>query len=124
MEIIWKNVDLCDGYQVSDAGQVKSLKHKKEHILTQRQDKDGYVLVDLTTGGKQTTVRVHKLVAMAFPEICGEYFEGAEVNHLNEIKTDNRAVNLRWCTHNENCNYGNRNKKIFDYHERKRQELR
>lgn len=33
---------------------------------------------------------------MAFQDICGKYWEGAEVDHINTIKSDNRASNLRW----------------------------
>ena len=37
----------------------------------------------------------HILVAKANPEICGEWFKGCVVHHLNEDKTDNSPENLR-----------------------------
>lgn len=38
--------------------------------------------------------RVHRIIAKAFPEICGVWFEGCHVHHINGNKTDNRAENL------------------------------
>ena len=37
----------------------------------------------------------NRLVAKAFPEICGEWFDGCEVHHVNENPEDDRAENLR-----------------------------
>ena len=31
-----------------------------------------------------------------------------EVNHIDEDKDNNRADNLEWCKHVDNCNYGTR----------------
>ncbi len=45
---------------------------------------------------------VHHLVAFAF--IDG-WFEGAEINHENGIKTDNMASNLKWMTHGDNLRH-------------------
>lgn len=43
---------------------------------------------------------VHRLVAEAF---LGEQPDGADqVDHLNDVRTDNRASNLRWTTRREN----------------------
>lgn len=39
-------------------------------------------------------VYIYRIVAKAFPEICGEWFYGCEVHHKNEDCTDNRAENL------------------------------
>ena len=36
-----------------------------------------------------------RLVANAFPEICGTWFEGCEVHHINQNPEDNRAENLK-----------------------------
>lgn len=57
---------------------------------------------------------MHRLVAKAFPEICGEWFEGCVVDHINTVKDDNRAVNLKVCTQKENCNNELTRKNISD----------
>lgn len=64
---------------------------------------------------------IHILVAKAFPEICGEWFEGCNVHHKDGNPLNNKADNLLVLTaqehlslHNKgksNPNYGNHNKK-------------
>lgn len=56
---------------------------------------NGYLEVNLRKDGKTVSCKVHRLVAQAFPEICGEWFEGCEIDHINRDTGDNRAVNLR-----------------------------
>lgn len=41
-----------------------------------------------------------------FPEICGEPFKGAVVNHLDENPENNAASNLRWTTVGDNNRWG------------------
>ena len=86
-------------YEVSNLGRIKSLLFNKEKILKTRRNCKGYELVNL----RGTTYRVHTLVAKAFVE---NPFGFTEVNHKNEIKYDNRAINLEWCNRKYNCNYG------------------
>lgn len=62
---------------------------------------NGYIMISFP-GNKREYV--HRIVALAFPEICGEYEEGLEVDHLNTIRDDNRAENLRWVTRSQNRN--------------------
>lgn len=104
----WKMVPGYEGlYEVSNWGRVKGLKYGR--ILKPCKDQDGYLSVQLCKEGKIKRLRVHRLVAMAFipnPDNlpC--------VNHINEIKTDNRVENLEWVTNKENSNHGTRNKRI------------
>lgn len=113
---IWKDITGYEGlYQVSDQGRVKSLERKdclgrivKERILKSTPTNNGYLLVALCDGGKPKTLTVHRLVCQAFhknPE------DKPEVNHIDEDKTNNNAVNLEWCTREENINHGSRNER-------------
>ena len=45
---------------------------------------------------------VHRLVAEAF---CEKHDGATEVNHINGIKTDNRATNLEWVTRDGNLRH-------------------
>lgn len=56
---------------------------------------------------------VHTLVYSAFN---GEVPKGYQINHINEIKTDNSIDNLELLTPKDNCNHGTRNSRIGSYH--------
>lgn len=100
----WRDIKGYEGYyQVSNLGRVKSLERydttgrlRKEKIIEGALDT--YYSVCLSMGSKRERFKIHRLVANAFPEICGKWFEGAVINHKNEVKTDNRACNLEVCT--------------------------
>ena len=68
----------------------------------------GYLQIKLiAANGKRKNELVHRLVALHFIDNP----EGkAEVNHINHIRSDNRAENLEWLTKSEN------NKKSYDFH--------
>lgn len=89
-------------YSVSDLGNVRN--DLTGRILKPIDGGKGYVKVRLFKGSQKdyNHIAVHRLVAFAFPEICGEYEEGLQVDHLNTIRNDNRAVNLRWVTPTQN----------------------
>ena len=95
----WKQIDGYD-YEVSDQGNVRNMRTGK--ILKPKKH-GGYLRVGLYKNGKEKNCFIHRLVAETFipnPE------NKATVNHINEIKTDNRVVNLEWATMNEQVHHG------------------
>ena len=45
--------------------------------------------------GECRPVKISHLVAKTFPEICGEWFDGCEVDHIDTDRFNNNAHNLR-----------------------------
>ena len=120
MKEIWKDIDGYKNlYQVSNYGNIKSLdkyvngRNSKRLIKGKKirlfEDKDGYKIVNLYKNSKMKQFRIHRLVAQAFIPNPGNL---PQVNHKNEIKTDNKVENLEWITLIDNCNYGTRNQRI------------
>lgn len=113
----WRDIPGYEGfYQVSNLGRVKSLDimvnggkslYKKMGRMRKPvlNSQNGYLTVVLCKNGKHTTCYLHRLVARAF---CPGYMPDMVVNHINEIKTDNRASNLEWCTKSYNNLYANK----------------
>lgn len=100
-----------NSYQVSTYGQVKSLQRviyidgirariHKERILKQGLTTSGYCHVTLYTDGKGKTYTVHTLMAMAFLNHVPQ--KGLNVDHINNIKDDNRICNIQIITSREN----------------------
>lgn len=95
---IWKNAPGFPGYQVSNTGRVCS----NRRILRVDNVK-GYDRVRLYRDKHVVRIFVHRLVALAFIPNPNGF---PQINHKNEIKTDNRPENLEWCTAKYNVNYG------------------
>lgn len=134
MEEIWKSVVGFESrYEVSNLGRVRSLPHEtlisrkvgKPYVLKKRgcdvipqPRQHGYMSVWLygnggNNGRSGKQYSVHRIVVEAFIPNPNGY---AEVNHINEDKTDNRACNLEWCTYKENSNHGTRGERIGAWH--------
>lgn len=65
----------------------------------------GYLMVGPTVNGRNVQFYVHDLVSEAF---LGERPPGATVNHIDGVKTNNRASNLEYVTHAENMAHASR----------------
>lgn len=108
---VWRPVKETDGlFEISSNGRVSSVNHFSRGVKTilKLNTNTRYLKVGLRNKeGKRSTKYVHTLVVDAFPEICGERFDGCSVDHINGIKTDNRAINLRVCTQKQNSNNKN-----------------
>ncbi len=113
---IWKDIKDYEGlYQVSNLGNVKSIKRScnqryglrqvKERILKTGKTKKGYLIVALRKDQITKTHAVHLLVANAFIPNANNY---PQINHKDENKENNNVNNLEWCTNKYNCNYGTR----------------
>ena len=110
----WKEITGYPNYMVSNMGRVKSLgrwidakckgkRWQEEKILKPKINEKGYQRVCLYKNGKHKYFQLHRLVYEAF---YGEIPKGMQVNHINEIKTDNRLENLNLMTPKENINWG------------------
>lgn len=89
-------------YQVSNLGNVRTVKRGEATVMSQEEHWNGYLSVHLRNKGVERRVSVHRLVAEAFiPNPDGL----RDVNHKNGIKTDNRVENLEWLSHSDNMKH-------------------
>jgi hypothetical protein len=108
---IWKPVKDYEGlYEVSSFGRIKSLgndKTRKEKILKQNINGNGYFKVCLFKDGISQSISFHQLVAMAFLNHmpCGYKLV---VDHINGDKLDNRLENLQVVSQRANVSKSNK----------------
>ena len=87
-------------YFVSNLGRVKrTFQNGRTNFLNGMIHKRGYIKVDLVRRPERFTPFIHTLVAECF---IGNPENKPMIDHINQVKTDNRACNLRWATNSEN----------------------
>ena len=119
---LWREVAGYEGlYAVSDEGEVISLPRVLSNgrgmfkvggkLLKQGTRAGKYKFVHLSKDNVQSSVSVHRLVAIAFldnPENL------PEVNHKDENPSNNHVENLEWCSKQYNIDYS-KSKKVSQY---------
>jgi len=116
----WKDIPNYEGhFKISDLGRVKSLyrwlpfknsfRSVKEKIRVVHIDKKGYCYTSLNLNSLNKVLKIHQLMAITFlnHKPCGY---DLVIDHKNEIKTDNRLVNLQLLTHRKNISKSKVNK--------------
>lgn len=101
----WKKIADCSNYEVSSNGNIRNI--TTGHILKPYLGGAGYLYVRINKKKRL----VHRLVAQAFIPNPNNY---PQINHKDEIKTNNDMENLEWCTQSYNNNYGTRRDKISE----------
>jgi hypothetical protein len=103
-KVIWKLIPDYPNYMISNKGDVKTLnykKSKKERELKQRINNRGYYCLTIWKNNKPKMCVVHVFMAKIFLNYVplGRKYV---VDHINNIKTDNKLENLQVITQREN----------------------
>ena len=97
----------CGDYIASSDGKIYTTNwYKAGRFKEVKQSKHATGYLGFHFNGK--TMLSHRFIAACFIPNPNNY---SQVNHKNEIKTDNRVENLEWCDAKYNVNYGSRNEK-------------
>lgn len=109
----WRKIDGFSRYSVSDDGRVRN--DKSGRILSPETINWGYKRVCLCKDGEMHHRLVARLVADAF---LPEHDADAQINHIDEDKSNNSVSNLEWVTASQNINHGTRNERMATKHRR------
>jgi hypothetical protein len=105
---IWLPVkDFEEHYQVSNLGRLRRMTNGYGSLLPiprlidSKPKKNGYKLASLSVKSKIKYKTIHRMVATAhIPNPDNKPC----IDHLDTVRVNNYASNLRWCTHSENNN--------------------
>lgn len=122
---IWRAIKGYEGlYEVSNFGRVRSLDRYVTHnkgglrcmkgkVFKPHIDTNYYFACLTKIDHSKSNKHYHLLVAQAFPEICGEWFDGAVVHHKDLNQYNNRADNLQVLSEQEHRAIHNESDETF-----------
>ena len=107
----WRNVPGFNGkYQIdisTKEGRCRSMNYNrtgKIKVLANTVHNER-ICWNLTLDGKQKSRTAAYWIAITYPELVqNEYFDGAEIDHIDTDTMNNHPANLRWATHKDNIN--------------------
>lgn len=112
---IWKDIPGYEGfYQVSNLGNIKVLKRKgvTKNRITKGFKSGNYYMIALSKNNNYQILGVHQVVAMVF---LNHKPNGHKivVDHINNISTDNRLINLQLISNRKNLSKDKKGKSKF-----------
>lgn len=112
---IWRPIKGFEGlYEVSNLGNIKN-KNGKRMKYQIRKGYKNYCQAIITF--LHNTLLLSRIVAQAFPEVCGEWFDSCDVHHIDRNPLNNNALNLIVCTREEHHKFhSGSNNPLFGKH--------
>lgn len=110
-KIEWRPIPTFGGrYEISNTGLARRSAPAKStyvgRVRVPRVNRWGYLHFVATRDDKCVDIRIHRAVAIAF--LGDPPFPGAQVNHKDGNKLNNRVENLEWCSRQENVSHSRR----------------
>lgn len=104
----WRNIPGYPNYQISidyKEGRCRCLNYKRTGKIKELSNKSQRICWNLRKDGTTTSYQAAKWIALTFPELIeNEYFEGAEIDHIDTNVRNNHPSNLRWVDRTGNMN--------------------
>ena len=88
-------------YVIHPCGTILKIWKNKTTEMKTHKNTYGYIKVPLTNNGKNYSRRVHRLLAIQFIH-NDDPDNKIEIDHIDDIRDNNKIENLEWVTHVEN----------------------